>query len=231
MQTLAFRRVFLVGGISALVGFVTILSASAQTNYITDPGFELGTAHASGGWSGFNGAVLNSTAHVHSGTKSVRLPAGNGVGAFETISNVAFTAGTQFDLTAWGFITNQIATGFIGIQATFFNVTGTTTQNLGTVESGPGTAIFSNHMDSNTVLNTWIPLDTGVFTAPSTLPISYMQVFALNVNVTPAANAGNADSSWEDDFDLVIVPEPSTIALGLMGIGLPMLMIRRRRKA
>lgn len=226
MQTFTVKRVLLTCGISALVCFISTFSASASTNYVTDPGFELGTTPANGGWTGFNGAVLNSTGEHHTGGKAVRLPGGSGVGAYETISNVAFTAGTQFDLTAWGIITNANFGGYIGIQATFFNVTGTTTQNLGTVESGPGAAIFSNHIDSNSVVNTWIPLDTGVFTAPSTLPISYIQVFPINVNVTPT---GNSNSSWIDDFDLEIVPEPSTIALGMMGIGLPLLAMRRRR--
>ena len=225
MQTFTMKRVLLVGGISAAICLSSTFSASAQTNFVTDPSFELGTTKANGGWTAF-GAILNSTFVTHSGTKSVRLPGGNGIGAYETISNAAFTAGTQFDLTAWGYITNSAFAGYIGIQANFFNVTGTTTQNLGTVESGPGAAIFSNHITSNSVVNTWIPLDTGVFTAPSTLPISYIQVFPINVNVTPT---GNSNSSWIDDFDLVIVPEPSTIALGVMGIGLPLLMMRRRR--
>ena len=228
MQTFTNKRNILFGSVAALVCLISTFSASASTNYVTDPGFELGTTPANGGWTAFNGAVLTSTGEHHTGGKSVRLPGGSGVGAYETISNAAFTAGTQFDLTAWGIITNSAFGGYIGIQATFFNVTGTTTQNLGTVESGPGNAIFSNHIDSNSVVNTWIPLDTGVFTAPSTLPISYIQVFPINVNVTPT---GNGNSSWIDDFDLVIVPEPSTIALGVMGIGLLPFFMRRRRKA
>jgi len=226
MQTSSFGRICFSCGISILICLALGVSASAQTNFVTDPSFELGTSAANGGWTAFNGAVLTSTGHVRTGTKAVRLPAGNGVGAYETISNVAFTAGVQFDLSAWGYVTNTMTAGFVGIQATFFNVTGTTTQNLGTVESGPGNAIFSNHLDSNSVLNAWIPLDTGVFTAPATLPISYMQVFPL------AVNAGSTGGSvWEDDFKLVIVPEPSTLALGVMGllVGLPLVV--RRRKA
>ena len=202
---------------------------TAQTNYVTDPSFELGTTPANGGWTAFNGAVLTSTGEHHTGSKSVRLPGGNGVGAYETISNAAFTAGTQFDLTAWGIFTNTSAwTGYFGVQATFFNVTGTTTQNLGTVESGPGAAIFSNHITSNNAPNTWIQLDTGVFTAPTNLPISYMQVFPINVGITPT---GNSDSAWIDDFNLVIVPEPSTLTLGCMGLASLVMVIRRRRKA
>src|ERR1700734_3646803 len=98
MQTLAFKRVLVISGISALACFISTFSTLASTNYVTDPGFELGTTVANGGWSAFGGSVLNSTGHVRTGTKAVRLPAGNGIGAFETISNAAFTAGTQFDL-------------------------------------------------------------------------------------------------------------------------------------
>ena len=226
MQTFSLKRAIICGGVFSVLCFVASLSVSAQTNYITDPGFELGTSAANGGWTAFNGAILNSTGHVRTGTKAIRLPAGNGIGAFETISNAAFTAGTQFDLTAWGFVTNTMTAGFVGIQATFFNVTGTTTQNLGTVESGPGVAKFSNHLDSNSVLNTWIALDTGVFTAPSTLPITYMQVFPLAVN-----GGSTGGSVWEDDFNLVIVPEPSTLALGSFGVVGLFMAARRRRKA
>jgi hypothetical protein len=224
MQTFSVKRAFLSLGIFSIVCLVANLSALASTNYVTDPGFELGTTAANGGWTAFSGAVLNSTGHVRTGTKAVRLPAGNGVGAFETISNAAFTAGTQFDLTAWGFVTNTMTAGFVGIQATFFNITGTTTQNLGTVESGPGNAIFSNHLDSNSVLNAWIPLDTGVFTAPSTLPITYMQVFPLAVN-----GGSTGGSVWIDDFNLVIVPEPSTLVLGSFGLITLFMAARRRR--
>jgi len=228
MQTFTFRRIVLSAIVPALVFLISALSASAQTNFVIDPSFELGTPKASGGWTAFSGAVLNSTFVAHTGTRSVRLPGGNGIGAYETISNEAFTAGTQFQLTAYGYITNAAPfTGYIGIQATFYNVTGTTTQNLGTVESGPGAAIFSNHIDSNSVRNTWIQLDTGVFTAPSTLPISYMQIYPINVNITPT---GSSNSSWIDDFNLVIVPEPSTLALGTMGILGLVVMARRRRK-
>lgn len=225
MQLSTFKRILLYGEVSALACLISAFSASAQTNFVTDPSFELGTTRANGGWTGFSGAVLNSTAHVRTGTKAVRLPPGNGIGAFETISNVAFTAGVQFELTAWGFVTNTMSAGFAGIQATFFNVTGFVTNNLGTVESGPGNAIFSNHLDSNSVLNTWISLDTGVFTAPSSMPISYIQVFPLAVNL-----GSTGGSIWMDDFNLVIIPEPSTFFLGGFGL-IALFMAARRRKS
>lgn len=228
MQTFSFRKYRSFLGVSMLICLASAISASAQTNYITDPSFELGTTKANGGWTGYNNAVLNSTAHPRTGTKSIRLPNQGSVsaGAYETISNVNFTAGVQFELTAWGFITNAMTTGYVGIEANFYNVTGTTTQNLGTVESGPGLAIISNHIDSNSVLNTWIPLNTGVFTAPSTLPITYMQVFPFNNSAGPIGT-----SAWIDDFSLVIVPEPSTLALGVMGLLLGLPLLARRRKS
>ena len=212
---------------SVLTALCLAVSASAQTNFITDPSFELGTSKANGGWTAYNNAVLNSTPHPRTGTKSIRLPAEGTIsaGAYETISNADFTAGVQFDLTAWGFLTNTMTTGYVGIEATFYNVTGTSTQNLGTVESGPGKDIISNHIDSNSVLNTWIELDTGTFTAPTGLPITYMQVFPFNNSAGPIGT-----SAWIDDFNLVIVPEPSTILLGSIGlIGLIAAMWRRRK--
>src|SRR5271167_2693618 len=100
MKRISFKRTFSSCGISMVISLALGVSAWASTNYVTDPSFELGTSAANGGWTAFNGAVLNSTGHVRTGTKAVRLPPGSGVGAYETISNAAFTAGTQFDLSA-----------------------------------------------------------------------------------------------------------------------------------
>ncbi len=57
-----------------------------------------------------------------------------------------------------------------------------------------------------------------------------MQVYPINVNVTPT---GNGNSAWIDDFNLTIVPEPSTLALGVTGLllGLPLVARRRRNRA
>jgi PEP-CTERM motif len=212
MQMFTLKRILLCGGVSAIVCLISASSASA--NLLLNPGFEITNAN----WGAFNGAVLASTAHPRSGLLSVRLPVGNGIGAFQTITNI--TASSQFDLTGFGFITNTMTAGFVGIQATFFTSGGV---NLGTVETAPGVAIFSNHIDSNSVLNTWIALDTGVFTAPATT--AYMQVFPLGVNL-----GSTGGSSWIDDLDLEAVPEPSTLALGIMGllVGLPWLARRRK---
>jgi hypothetical protein len=53
-----------------------------------------------------------------------------------------------------------------------------------------------------------------------------MQVFPLAVN-----GGSTGGSIWIDDFNLQIIPEPSTIALGVMGLVIGLPLIRRRRKA
>ena len=210
------------GSVLAVTIFLGAISASA-TNLLIDPGLELqtpGTGNGTnGGWNAANGAVKNSTFtnHTVGGHLALRLPPGassvpliwENVG---TITGVgAVSAGMQFDLTAYGFITNTITTGRAGIQATFFGGA-SGTNNLGTVETSPGTAKFSNNIDSNSAVNTWISLDTGVFTAPA--GTAYMQVYGIGIFLQP-----NGNSVWEDDFDLelVAVPEPSTIALSAIG--------------
>jgi hypothetical protein len=133
----------------------------------------------------------------------------------------------QFDLTAYGMITNANTTGSAFIQVSFFGTNG----------AGIGPAMLSNRIDSNTppalisspgslpTSGTWIFLDTGVITAPT--GTAYMDVYGISVNVV-------GGSTWEDNFDLeaVAVPEPSSLMLGAMGllIGVPLMMRRRRSR-
>ncbi|HUJ71906.1 MAG TPA: PEP-CTERM sorting domain-containing protein [Verrucomicrobiae bacterium] len=127
----------------------------------------------------------------------------------------------QFELTADGLITNSITSGFAGIQIAFFGPNGV----------GTGPADFSNKIDSNTppaqitspgnlpANGTWIHLDTGVVTAPA--GTAFMDVYGISVNVV-------GGSTWEDNFSLVAVPEPSAFALAVMGLGGLTYFIRRR---
>lgn len=236
MQRFTLKRILFYGEISALVCLISALSASAQ-NLLIDPGLELGTAPTgvgtNGGWNAGGGAVKNSTFtnHTAGGSKSLRLPPGAASVPLiwenlATITGVGgVTAGMQFELTAFGFITNTITTGRAGIQATFMGGPGGT-NNLGTVETSPGNAKFSiTSIDSNSTTMTWIPLDTGVFTAPT--GTTSMQVFGIGIFLQP-----NGNSVWLDDFNLqlIAVPEPSTLALGTMGL-FGLFMLARRRKA
>ena len=95
------------------------------------------------------------------------------------------------------------------------------------VSTGAGNAIFSNHLNSASPVGVWIPLNTGVFTAPA--GSESLQVFGLAVfpqMVTPGTTG-----IFVDDFDLepVSVPEPASLAtLGVVGIAA---LHRRRRRA
>jgi hypothetical protein len=238
MEKFSVKRIFSSCGISILICLALGVSASAQ-NLLIDPSFELATPSASGGWNYSGGRLStgNWQPPPATGGHSVRLPEGtNAVNlCFEgplnpNLTNI--TAGMQFDLTAVGSITNHVNSGFAGIQATFFSASGV---NLGTVETSPGNAIFSNKIDFNIpsleisspsslpASAIWIPLDTGVFTAPANT--AYMDVYGISVFTS-------GSSVWEDNFSLVAVPEPSSLMLVATGlIGLFMSARRRCRKA
>ena len=213
-----------------VAGLVAALSASA--NLLNDPSFELNTAGSAGGWNIVNGSVRSTGAWQQppaTGGHSIRLPAGTSTplcyqGPLNSnLTNI--TAGMQFELTAYGLITNSISSGFAGIQISFFDANGV----------GTAPAFFSNKIDSNTppasitspsnlpANGTWIFLDTGVVTAPANT--AFMDVYGISVNVV-------GGSTWEDNFDLekITVPEPSTLALGVVGLTGLMCLIRRRAK-
>jgi hypothetical protein len=213
-----------------------VSGVSAGNVPVVDPSIELGTPAGpenTGGWSYFNGASQSNLV-AHTGNYSIELPnaPGNVPGAFETY-NIDVTGGAQFDLTAYGYTNEQIAppgpsnnnTSFGGIQATFFSGDDGTGSNLGTVATGPGNAAFSNHIDYTSPVGVWIPLDTGVITAPA--GSESMQIFALAVFPQLADSNGGI---FVDDFTLTnVVPEPASI--GLLAIGGVALLARRRRTA
>ena len=235
MQTFSAKRKLIWGSVAVITCFVCALEASAQ-NLLIDPSFELNTGTLSGGWN-YSGGV-RSTGNWQpppaTGGHSVRLPAGSVTLCYQgplnpNLTNI--TAGSEFDLTAVGSITNAINSGFAGIQATFFSASGV---NLGTVQTSPGNAIFSNQINSNTppaeisspssipTNAIWISLDTGVFTAPANT--AYMDVYGIAVNVS-------GGSTWEDNFSLVAVPEPSSLLLAGMGVIGLVICVRHRRTA
>ncbi len=230
------NRRLLVGvcGIAAAISSAALVSsASAAVVPVVDPGLELGTpagAENTGGWSFFNGASQSADI-AHSGTFSMKLPDNNNVpGAFETY-NIGVTGGAKFDLTAFGLTSEQLLppgpannnTSFGGIQATFFSGDNGTGTNLGTVATGPGNAAFSNHIDFTSPVGVWIPLDTGVITAPA--GSQSIQIFGIAI--FPQGQDANG-AIYVDDFALntVSVPEPTSLSLLALG-AIPLL--RRRR--
>ncbi len=216
-------------------------SSYASANLLVDPGFELGTppgAENTGGWNIVNGAALNTNPlDSHTGNNSLNVTNG-GAGAnsgvplaFQT-TNIGVTPGAQYIFTAYGITTGPLApaggsnngTSFAGIQATFFSGDNATGNNLGTVGTGAGNAVFSNHIDSTTTPNVWVPLSTGVFTAPA--GSSSLQVFGIAIFPQELVSGTGV---FEDDFDLEQVNVPEPASLGLLAIGGASMLIRRRR--
>jgi hypothetical protein len=207
------------------------ISVASAANLVVDPSFELGTAGGpenTGGWSFANGAVLNAlAANSHTGTHSVNLTNG-GTGAaanvplaFETF-NIGVTGGAQYTLSAFGMTSGALSpagasnnnTSFAGIQATFFSGDNAGGTNLGTVATGAGNAVFSNHIDSTSPVGVQIPLSTGIFTAPP--GAQSLQVFAIAV-FPQEVTAGTG--VFVDDIDLEqVVPEPASLSLMFLGL-------------
>ena len=231
-------------GASCGVAFLMFVSTAAGANLVIDPSFELGTASGpqnTGGWNFANGAAINTNAaNAHTGSRSVNLTnGGGGVSAnvplaFETF-NIGVAGGAQYTLTGFGMTTGPLAppgasnnnTSFAGVQATFFSGDNGTGANLGTVATGPGNAVFSNHIDSTSPVGVQIPLSTGIFTAPT--GAQSLQIFAIAV-FPQELNAGTG--VFVDDLDLQQVPEPASISLMCLGalcLGIAARQCRRDR--
>jgi len=163
---------------------LTTATMSRAQNLLVDPGAEgqvvSGSGNGEGGWTLFNGAAF-STDFAHSGSWSIK-DAGPG----------GFTVPGDFQTF------NGVTTFWSGLDGTG--------SNLGTVETSPGNALFSAHLDGLTPLNTWVPLSV---TAHAPAGAMSVQCFSITIDQTPV-------SAYFDDMTLI--PEPSTIALALTGL-------------
>ena len=210
--------------ISRAVGVAAALALSMSTtqaqNLLSDPSFESGTVVPSGvgGWGTFNGAAF-STAQALTGTYSM-LNAGPGgytvPGSFQFLPS---SAGLSYVLTGYGEATAPLTGASEGfLQVTFFSGANGAGSNLGTVATSPGNAQLSNLITSSSPTGTWLPLNETV-TAPAGAASIAVYTLVLDANATSVAF---------DDLVLNQVPEPSSLALLGMGLGLPFFSLRRR---
>jgi len=200
-------------------------TTSRAQNLLVDPGSEGAVTSPSGngvgGWTFFNGAVF-STDFAHAGTNANKLAGPGGFtvpGAYQTFPA---SGGQVYTMTGFGLTPTTIAAvanSWGALQITFFAGPNGTSNNLGTVETSPGNAKVGNHIDSTSTLSNWIPLSV---TATAPAGAQSIQVFDLVLDQTPT-------KVYFDDQSLVLVPEPSTVAMALTGLlGLVAFAKRRR---
>jgi hypothetical protein len=194
-------------------------SSAAQANLLADPGFESGTPVAGGigGWGPFDGAAF-SMAQARSGSWSMEMIAFNSVpGAFQALPA---NPGDVFTLTGFGLAPVQLlgpepALG--GIQFSFFDAVGT---DLGTVETGPGVAA-ADFRGVNQPAGDYTPGVWEALSVTATAPVGTVTIQAFPIYID---FSGNTQGIYVDD--MVLVPEPASLALLVFG---GLFAMRRRR--
>ena len=170
------------------------LTSHAQ-NLLVDPGFELQTPPANGGWNSFGGYF--STDYAHTGAWSMFDPAYYSVPG--TYEQFPAAPGQKWRLTGYGLTPAPLlgSPAFGLVQVTFFDIFG---NNLGTVETaGSDTpAKVSNYVDGSATPGQWLFLDTGIATAPA--GTAYIQAFTLYVDFS-----GYAQGVYFDDLNLQVL--------------------------
>jgi len=225
--------------IGSTVGVAAALALSVSTtqaNILTDPGFESGAAGqpnpiplpggAGGGWAVFNGAAYaNAAAETGNwGIIEAQAPgaAWNFMAPYQVVGGVS--AGQQYILTA-DFMTptgiSEAAGGYVPvvIQLTYFNAAGA---DLGTVETGGAGAKAIQYWPA--AANVWY---TGTVTA--TAPAGAVYVAPYLAFMENGSQTGPDTLYWDNaSLTQVQVPEPSSLALLAMGLGIPFYFLRRR---
>ncbi len=203
-----------------------VMSTTSKANLLVDPGFEQGltapnppTAYAQG-WSFANPTEsFLTTGLALGGTNVLDLTAFNSVPlAFQ--SDPA-SPGQGFTMTGNILVPQTLASGtaFAIIQMDFFSGPQGSGTDLGTVETSPGNAAGSAQITQSSPINTWLPVSV---TAHAPAGAQSVNAYALVVDFT-----GTSESYYYDN--LVLVPEPSTVAMALTGlIGLVAFAKKRR---
>ena len=221
--------------IRRVIGVAAGVALSASTvqaqNLLIDPGFESGApgqanpipipGGVGGGWAVFNGAAY-STAAAKTGTYGMIEQQGIGqawnfMAPYQVVGGV--TPGLMYTLTA-EFMSptgnTQPGGGYIPavIQLTFLNAAGA---DIGTVETG-GVGARAVQYNPTAVWQT--------ASVSATAPAGAVYVAPYLAFMENGTQTG-ADTLYWDDAVLT-VPEPSTLALLAVGLGLPLCLVRRK---
>lgn len=217
-------KFFLLAVAACAAASMALAPTPTLANLLADPGFESGTPVVGGigGWDVFNGAAF-SMAQAHSGDWSIDLTASNSVpGAYQVLPA---SPGQVYTLTGWALAPVALANGtaFGGIQISYFDGGGT---DLGTVETGPGVAASDfrgvGQASGNFVAGVWEPLSV---TATAPAGTATLQAFPILIDF-----GALTEGIFVDDMSVTLVPEPSSIALLLVGMACWAGLTRRRER-
>ena len=199
------------------VAICALVSTTSKANLLTDPGAEQEISApnpnptAIPGWAFYNGASFLTTVNAHSGTNVVYTPGGGGgysvPGAFQ---NFPAAAAQTFTLSGWVYTPNLLVSNsndFAILQLQYWSDNAYSVADGGAVGVNVGTPIGPGP--------TTVGLPQGVWTFASvtaTAPAGTLGVSAYAENINADANA----TFYFDD--MVLVPEPSTVAMALTGL-------------
>ncbi len=178
-------------GIAAFFLLASPLALTDGHNLLKDPGFDERLSEEDGGWISFKESRV-SKGKSRSGdnamfnwgySRTVPYPPGFVGTVSGSYQELPAEPGSKWQLTGYGLSAVKLEGAAFGIlQVSFFDAKG---EDLGTVEtagSKDGKAKTSDPIDTNTPLEEWTMLDTGVATAPEGTAV--IHAFTLYVDYT-----------------------------------------------
>lgn len=197
--------------LTSFVAFCAAFPAGAVVyfppNLLADPGFESGTVvpGATGGWNTIRATF--SQDYAHSGQWSLRSPYVPTSFNAPALQYIGAVPGQQYRVSTWAFTPATLPAGLRGVLIMFF--TDSNGSLLGNYNLAP------HIVDQTTPANTWVELSL-TFTAPSQAVSVYVEPTLINL---ASGTLPTGPAVYFDDVSLTAVPEPSCLAMILLGIG------------